>query len=63
MKVKSSRDNRKLTSAQRELLIKYHNAVRDIPSTEDIIKALDLPTTKQNIFYHAKKARGEENEK
>lgn len=63
MKVKTSRDNQKLTSAQRELLTRYHNAVRDIPSTEDIIKAFDLPTTKQNIVYHAKKARGGENEK
>ena len=50
-------DNINLSQSQRELLIKYHNAVIDIPSTEQLIKAFNLPITKQSISAAAKKRR------
>ncbi len=49
----------KLTPEARELLINYHNAVINIPSTEQIIKAFNVKITKQSISMEAKQRRGD----
>lgn len=48
---------RKPTPEQRELLINYHNAIVNMPSTEDLMRTFDIDLTKQAIFKAAGKRR------
>lgn len=48
---------RKLTPEQRDVLIRYHNAVRDIPSTEEMIDTFNVDISKQAVFKAAEVRR------
>lgn len=53
----TTKKSHKLTSREREVLARYHIAVTSLPSTEQLIKDLNLDTTKQNIQQIAKRMK------